>query len=175
MTNGPISGGRYWIRTSGLRLRRPTLYPFPIASLARVPRGSRNREVAGDHTSKCPKEGERSRPSEKSSETLWHGRFLVREAATRLRPGCQQPLVAKNSSEATMSQSRPPSRASGRPATPPKPRRCHRSRRFRSNCRRERARDVPWRAESTPRLVRKAIPVRRPPARLDEMAEGIAM
>src|SRR3954471_11234403 len=27
------SGGRYWIRTSGLRLRRPTLYPTELSAL----------------------------------------------------------------------------------------------------------------------------------------------
>src|SRR6266550_622640 len=40
ITSAEWSGGRYWIRTSGLRLRRPTLYPTELSARRRrcVPR-----------------------------------------------------------------------------------------------------------------------------------------
>src|SRR4051812_12362345 len=45
-------GGRYWIRTSGLRLRRPTLYPTELSALANRPSTpQRPRGATGNHGS----------------------------------------------------------------------------------------------------------------------------
>src|SRR5207248_2649694 len=62
------SGGRYWIRTSGLRLRRPTLYPTELSARRRrcVPRRDRSGKtesgLARSRRGRCDGEQRRAEP-----------------------------------------------------------------------------------------------------------------
>src|SRR6266851_7228347 len=77
---GLRSGGRYWIRTSGLRLRRPTLYPTELSAResASVPRAAESRKAIS-----WPPSRRSSTPLLLERGWLHHGQLAARLGESR--------------------------------------------------------------------------------------------